>query len=91
MHPGPVNRGVELSGDVVDSPQSLILEQVAGKKIQDSFAEKIFKPLQLTQTWWPVGDALLIAFYKLAQGAAQDLKVVLGGEGADAAFARPPS
>src|SRR5262249_52072317 len=35
----------------------------------------------------PVGDALLIAFYKLAQGAAQDLKVVLGGEGADEAFA----
>ena len=29
MHPGPVNRGVELSGDVVDSPQSLMLEQVA--------------------------------------------------------------
>ena len=35
----------------------------------------------------PVGDALLIAFYKLAQGAANDLKVVLGGEGADEAFA----
>lgn len=35
----------------------------------------------------PVGDALLIAFYKLAQGASQDLKVVLGGEGADEAFA----
>jgi aspartate carbamoyltransferase catalytic subunit len=29
MHPGPVNRGVELSGDVIDSPQSLITEQVA--------------------------------------------------------------
>jgi len=29
MHPGPVNRGVELSGEVVDSPQSLISEQVA--------------------------------------------------------------
>jgi aspartate carbamoyltransferase catalytic subunit len=29
MHPGPVNRGVELSGEVVDSPQSLIVEQVA--------------------------------------------------------------
>jgi aspartate carbamoyltransferase catalytic subunit len=29
MHPGPVNRGVELSGDAVDSPQSLIAEQVA--------------------------------------------------------------
>jgi aspartate carbamoyltransferase catalytic subunit len=29
MHPGPVNRGVELSGEVIDSPQSLIVEQVA--------------------------------------------------------------
>jgi aspartate carbamoyltransferase catalytic subunit len=29
MHPGPVNRGVELSGEAVDSPQSLIGEQVA--------------------------------------------------------------
>ncbi|MGI8556739.1 MAG: aspartate carbamoyltransferase catalytic subunit [Solirubrobacteraceae bacterium] len=29
MHPGPVNRGVELSGDAVDSPQSLICEQVS--------------------------------------------------------------
>jgi aspartate carbamoyltransferase catalytic subunit len=28
MHPGPVNRGVELSGDAIDSPQSLIGEQV---------------------------------------------------------------
>ncbi|MCP5556775.1 MAG: asparagine synthase (glutamine-hydrolyzing) [Verrucomicrobiaceae bacterium] len=35
----------------------------------------------------PVGDALLIAFYKLAQGASKDLKVVLGGEGADEAYA----
>ncbi len=29
MHPGPVNRGVELSGDAIDSPQSLMTEQVA--------------------------------------------------------------
>lgn len=29
MHPGPVNRGVELSPDVVDAPQSLITQQVA--------------------------------------------------------------
>jgi aspartate carbamoyltransferase catalytic subunit len=29
MHPGPVNRGIELSGEVIDSPQSLIAEQVA--------------------------------------------------------------
>jgi aspartate carbamoyltransferase catalytic subunit len=28
MHPGPVNRGVEVAGDVVDSPQSLIVQQV---------------------------------------------------------------
>ena len=28
MHPGPVNRGVELSGEVVDSPQAVITEQV---------------------------------------------------------------
>jgi aspartate carbamoyltransferase catalytic subunit len=30
MHPGPVNRGVELAPDVIDSPQSLITEQVEG-------------------------------------------------------------
>jgi aspartate carbamoyltransferase catalytic subunit len=29
MHPGPVNRGVEISGEAIDSPQSLIAEQVA--------------------------------------------------------------
>ena len=29
MHPGPVNRGVELSGEALDSPQSLVAEQVA--------------------------------------------------------------
>lgn len=29
MHPGPVNRGVEISSDVVDNTRSLILEQVA--------------------------------------------------------------
>jgi len=28
MHPGPINRGVELSSDVADGPQSVILEQV---------------------------------------------------------------
>ena len=29
MHPGPMNRGVEISSDVADSSRSLILEQVA--------------------------------------------------------------
>ena len=28
MHPGPINRGVELDGDVADSDASLVLEQV---------------------------------------------------------------
>jgi aspartate carbamoyltransferase catalytic subunit len=28
MHPGPVNRGVEITGEVADSSQSIILEQV---------------------------------------------------------------
>ncbi|MBP7669114.1 MAG: aspartate carbamoyltransferase catalytic subunit [Candidatus Eisenbacteria bacterium] len=29
MHPGPINRGVEIQPDVADGPQSVILEQVA--------------------------------------------------------------
>jgi aspartate carbamoyltransferase catalytic subunit len=29
MHPGPVNRGVELASEVMDGPRSVILEQVA--------------------------------------------------------------
>jgi aspartate carbamoyltransferase catalytic subunit len=28
MHPGPINRGVEISSDVADSEQSIILNQV---------------------------------------------------------------
>jgi aspartate carbamoyltransferase catalytic subunit len=28
MHPGPINRGVEIASDVADGPQSVILEQV---------------------------------------------------------------
>jgi asparagine synthase (glutamine-hydrolysing) len=35
----------------------------------------------------PVGDALVIAFYKLAEGAGRDLKVIISGEGADEIFA----
>ena len=29
MHPGPINRGVELDSAVADGPNSLILDQVA--------------------------------------------------------------
>ena len=39
----------------------------------------------------PVGDASIIAFYKLAEGAARDLKVIISGEGADEIFAGTPS
>jgi aspartate carbamoyltransferase catalytic subunit len=28
LHPGPMNRGIEISSDVADGPRSLILEQV---------------------------------------------------------------
>lgn len=35
----------------------------------------------------PVGDALIIAFYKLAEATARDHKVVISGEGADEIFA----
>ena len=28
MHPGPINRGVELSADVADGPNSSVLQQV---------------------------------------------------------------
>ena len=29
MHPGPMNRGIEIDGSVADGPQSVILQQVA--------------------------------------------------------------
>ena len=28
MHPGPINRGVEIASDVADGPYSVILDQV---------------------------------------------------------------
>ena len=28
LHPGPINRGMEIDGEVADGPQSKILEQV---------------------------------------------------------------
>jgi aspartate carbamoyltransferase catalytic subunit len=56
MHPGPVNRGVELSADVMESPQALIVDQVASGLVvrmailydllsaQDSGAERAGTP-----------------------------------------------
>jgi aspartate carbamoyltransferase catalytic subunit len=28
LHPGPINRGVEIDSDIADSPRSVILQQV---------------------------------------------------------------
>ena len=28
MHPGPINRGVEMTSEVADHPRSVVLEQV---------------------------------------------------------------
>ena len=28
MHPGPINRGIEITDEVADGPQSLVLQQV---------------------------------------------------------------
>jgi aspartate carbamoyltransferase catalytic subunit len=28
MHPGPINRGVEITSEVADHPQAIILDQV---------------------------------------------------------------
>jgi aspartate carbamoyltransferase catalytic subunit len=45
MHPGPVNRGVELSADAIDSPQALIGEQVkAGVAVRMAVLYELLVP-----------------------------------------------
>ena len=45
MHPGPMNRGVEISDEVADGPQSAILRQVAnGVKVRMAVLERAFAP-----------------------------------------------
>ncbi len=45
MHPGPVNRGVELSGEVIDSEQALIGEQVkAGVAVRMAVLYELLVP-----------------------------------------------
>jgi aspartate carbamoyltransferase catalytic subunit len=42
MHPGPINRGVELTSDVADGPRSVILDQVAyGVSVRMAVLEKV--------------------------------------------------
>jgi aspartate carbamoyltransferase catalytic subunit len=44
MHPGPVNRGVELADEVMDGPRSVILQQVAnGVAVRMAVLEALLK------------------------------------------------
>lgn len=57
MHPGPVNRGVELSGAVVDSPQALITAQVqAGVVVRMAV---LYELLSGTRAFQPVPEPQL--------------------------------
>jgi aspartate carbamoyltransferase catalytic subunit len=45
LHPGPMNRGVEIDDDVADGAQSLILKQVAnGVAVRMAVLEALLKP-----------------------------------------------
>jgi aspartate carbamoyltransferase catalytic subunit len=49
LHPGPINRGVEIASEVADSPYAKILEQVAvGKAIRMAIMAQIFLQGELT-------------------------------------------
>jgi aspartate carbamoyltransferase catalytic subunit len=51
MHPGPINRGVEIASEVADSAQSLILEQVAnGVFVRMAVLAKLIAPDKLAAT-----------------------------------------
>ncbi|MEJ7787570.1 MAG: aspartate carbamoyltransferase, partial [Solirubrobacteraceae bacterium] len=51
MHPGPVNRGIELSGEVVDSPQAVITAQVeAGVVVRMAVLYEILAGARATQS-----------------------------------------
>ncbi|HET9679611.1 MAG TPA: aspartate carbamoyltransferase catalytic subunit, partial [Gammaproteobacteria bacterium] len=46
MHPGPINRGVEIDDAVADGPQSVIREQVAnGVAVRMAALETLLKPV----------------------------------------------
>jgi aspartate carbamoyltransferase catalytic subunit len=46
LHPGPINRGIEISSDVADGPQSLILRQVEnGVFMRMAILESLLSPL----------------------------------------------
>ena len=61
----------------------MIIEKVTGKPVAQVFQEKIFKPLQLTQTSWPKGGGMPAPF---AHGFTRQ---TLDGKEADATFRDP--
>ena len=45
MHPGPMNRGVEIASEVADGPQSVIQEQVEmGVAVRMAVMEALLDP-----------------------------------------------
>jgi aspartate carbamoyltransferase catalytic subunit len=51
MHPGPINRGVEIASEVADSAQSLILEQVGnGVFVRMAVLAELVAPDKLATT-----------------------------------------
>jgi aspartate carbamoyltransferase catalytic subunit len=45
LHPGPVNRGVELAGSLVEHPRSLIIDQVRiGVHLRTALFEWLIEP-----------------------------------------------
>ena len=46
MHPGPMNRGVEITGEVADGERSVILEQVTnGVAVRMAVLERVGKTI----------------------------------------------
>jgi aspartate carbamoyltransferase catalytic subunit len=51
LHPGPIIRGLELTADVADCPQALILEQVHnGLPIRMALVERAFAALDALES-----------------------------------------
>jgi aspartate carbamoyltransferase catalytic subunit len=58
MHPGPVNRGVELAPDVIDGPTSLIAEQVAsGLVVRMAILYELLAGREPSGAGHPAGEA----------------------------------
>ena len=63
LHPGPVNRGVELSTDIIDGEQSLINEQVKnGVAVRMAIIDLLIerrKKDEVTNTKWSASESFI--------------------------------